>query len=189
MLLSDKAAAGGCDGGYTLAHDAVVDSLRPHLGAANNCPPYPSWPSQSTAADGDGVAGLLATSCPGAAEGTPSVCSSSAGCGAAAGSCPPGAAVACVTKSCEGRYMVGSMVTPVEACTRIYVSQVTGLPVAACNATALQLARQSKQQKRRTDLAAGRGLPPAVNAKTGRQRLAPPEALFGSRFGGSGGGR
>jgi hypothetical protein len=90
MLLSSKPAA-GCDGAYDVAHPRIVDSVRPHLGMST-CPPYPRWPSQSMSPDGEGLAGLLSTKCPGAANPKPANCSGAADpCTVA--QCPGGAAI------------------------------------------------------------------------------------------------
>jgi hypothetical protein len=90
MLLSSKPAA-GCDGAYTIAHPRIVDSVRPHLHMPT-CAPYPSWPSQDTSKDGKGLAGLLASKCPGAVDPKPANCSGAADpCMSA--QCPAGAAI------------------------------------------------------------------------------------------------
>jgi len=181
MLLSSKPQA-ECDGGYSTAYSRIVDAIKPHLGS-NLCFPYPQWPSQNTNYTGDGVAGDLARRCPGSVTSpTPVKCGLQDRCQGQA--CPVGAAVSCVTKMCEGRYMVDTYVSPVEPCGPVFVSQVSGLPVQACNVTSNQLMRQASQAKRRTGLATGKVLPnqSEVDPKTGRPKLLPPEQLFGGRF-------
>eukprot|EP00775_Hariotina_reticulata_P005309 gene5309-5544_t len=181
MLLSSRPQA-RCDGGYSTAYSRIVDAIKPHLGS-NQCSPYPQWPSQNTNYTGDGVAGDLARRCPGSVTSpTPVKCGVQDGCQGQA--CPVGAAVSCVTKMCEGRYMVDAFVSPVESCVPVFVSQVSGLPVQACNVTSNQLMRQASQAKRRTGLATGKVLPnqSEVDPKTGRPKLLPPDQLFGGRF-------
>uniref|UniRef100_A0A383VJG0 Uncharacterized protein n=1 Tax=Tetradesmus obliquus TaxID=3088 RepID=A0A383VJG0_TETOB len=176
MLLSSKPAA-GCDGAYTIAHPRIVDSVRPHLGMST-CPPYPRWPSQSTSTDEEGLAGLLSTKCPGAANPKPANCSGAADpCNAL--QCPKGAAITCVPKACEGRYMAGGTLVGANTCSPMFISQDTGLPVVSCDVTSNQLNRQARQSQKRLGLAAGK-----TNAEVrgidenGNPRLVNPNTLF-----------
>lgn len=181
LLLSSKAAA-SCDGAYHMQHRAIVDSIRPHLGLSM-CAPYPAWPSQNTDPNGDGLANLLAQQCPGAANATPATCTGENDpCKAA--QCPSGAAVACVPKACEGRYMLGSSITYQEPCKPVFISQVNGLPVGSCDVTVQQLNRQARQLDRRLGVAAGKttGDVRGVDSN-GTPQLVDPQSLFGSGAG------
>lgn len=178
FMLSNKAAA-ACDGGYTLAHPKITDSVRPHLGIGGPdvCPPYPVWPSQSIATSGDGFANLLSQQCPGAANPKRAKCNDP--CKDKA--CPASSRVSCIVKSCEGRYMLQDTITPVDTCAAVFISDITGLPVAGCQLTEMQLMRQQRQSKKRVGIVSGK-TETAVDSN-GNPRLVDPQGLFKGRFG------
>lgn len=178
FMLSSKPAA-TCDGCYNLAHPKVTDSVRPHLsmGGANVCPPYPAWPSQSTETFGDGFANLLSQKCPGAADPKRFKCSDPC----KDHKCPAKSGITCIIKSCEGRYMLQSSITPVEACAAVFVSDVTGLPVPGCEVTEMQLMRQRRQSQKRVGVLTGETETSVDD--NGNPRIVDPQGLFQGRFG------
>lgn len=177
-MLSGKPAA-ACDGSYNLARPKVTESVRPHLsmGGANVCPPYPAWPSQSTLSNGDGLAGMLSQKCPGVAAVNKVQCSAPC----KNQTCAVNSGVTCVAKSCEGRFMISDTITPVEACASVFFSDVTGLPVHACNVTDVQLIRQSRQSQKRVGILTG-NTETSVDS-TGTPRIVDPQGLLLGRFG------
>lgn len=178
FLLSSKAAA-KCDGAYSLAHSAIKESIRPHLstGGADVCPPYPSWPAQSTKVDGGGLAGLISKQCPGAAVQKTEECAEAC----KNQTCRAGSGITCVAKACEGRFMLQDSITPVGACAPVFISEVTGLPVAGCNITDMQLVRQHRQSQKRVGLLSGE-TPKSIDS-SGNPRIVDPQSLFAGRFG------
>eukprot|EP00879_Flechtneria_rotunda_P000823 GHRR01000947.1.p1 GENE.GHRR01000947.1~~GHRR01000947.1.p1 ORF type:complete len:394 (+),score=69.23 GHRR01000947.1:168-1349(+) len=179
-MLLNSAAVADCDGAYNIANAKVVDSIRPHLGFSQ-CMPYPTWPSQNTDVKGDGLASLISKTCPGAASAKRSKCTIDP-CKEA--ECPLGAAITCVSKSCEGRYMMGGMATKTEACTAVFFSNYTGLPMQSCETTAQQLVRQARQAGKRMGLLTGQTSPTDYGlGPNGRPILVDPTKVFADRFG------
>lgn len=161
LLLSSKAAA-KCDGAYNMMTARITDSIRTHVGM-QSCAPYPTWPSQDTAADGAGLAHVLAESCDGAAEKKVAKCTGSADPCTGKAACTEDSAITCVPKACVGKFLLHNALTGVDACQPVFISKVTGLPVQSCQITVQRLARQARQAEKRltATTAAGAAAPDA----------------------------
>jgi hypothetical protein len=154
-----------------------------------SCAPYPTWPSQDTSVNGSGITGLLARTCPGAADGpaAPGSCSGADDHCTTATPCDPQSGIVCVAKACEGKFMTNSFISDTGACQPVFISKVSGLPVASCDITVQRLARQARQADKRLSGSgsAGRSRSLSSGGGVGGESAAQPTRLGAVLPGGS----